>query len=123
MPLSQEVRERVRDFVGLTEEIRYIFPALLTAPTLGGAHMFFIVTDSAITLVTTKWLSRTKPDSVWGTYPRRSRLGPVETGAGVFFEFNGTHFEIDDEYIAVVNAADAEVFDRDSLPEDPLPDL
>lgn len=31
--------------------------------------------------------------------------------------------EIDEEYVSVVNAADAETSTPDSLPPDPLPDL
>ena len=58
-----------------------------------------------------------------GQLSRGTRIGPVESGAGASFEFAGAVFEVDDEYVAVVNAADAEIFDRDSLPKDPLPDL
>jgi hypothetical protein len=120
MPVPSPIRERLHDFIGLSEEIRYVFPASSVG---GGAHFFFVITESAISVVTTGALSRTRPRSVWGTYPRRTRIGPVETGAGAFFEFATVHFEVDDEYIAVINAADAEIFDQDLLPEDPLPDL
>ncbi|WP_119731178.1 hypothetical protein [Thermomonospora amylolytica] len=120
MPVPRQLRERCREFLGLTEEIRYIFPALLAG---GGAHFVFVVTDGAITVVTTGIFSRTTPKAVWGTYPRRTRIGPVDTGAGAFFTFAGNDFELDDEYIPVVNAADAEIFARETLPEDPLPEL
>ena len=113
----------MRDFLGLTEEIRYIFPAMGLFTTTGTAQFLFVVTDSEITIVTTGYFGRNKPKGVWGTYPRGSRLGPVETGSGATFEFKGTHFEVPDEYVAVINAADAEVFSRDDLPVDPLPDL
>ncbi|GAA4239324.1 hypothetical protein GCM10022254_58970 [Actinomadura meridiana] len=82
----------------------------------------FVVTDSQITVVTTGYFTRNKPKGVWGTYPRAARMGPVEIGSGATFEFKGTHFEVGDEYVAVINAADAEVSGKD-LPEDPLPDL
>jgi hypothetical protein len=121
MPVSREVRQRVREFLGLSEEIRYIFPAAGVFLTTG--TVLFVVTDSAIIVVTTGYFTRTKPKGVWGHYPRSSRLGPVETGTGASFEFKGTQYEVDEEYIAVINAADAEIFAQQSLPEDPLPDL
>lgn len=120
MPVSRKLREHCRDFLGLTEEIRYIFPARQAG---GGAHFIFVVTDGAITVITTGTLSRARPKAVWGAYPRRTRIGPVDTGASAHFTFAGNDFELDDEYIAVVNATDAEVFARETLPEDPLPDL
>lgn len=123
MPVSGNVRRRVREFLGLTEEIRYIFPATGSFTTTGTAQFFFVVTDSMVAVLTIGFFSKAKPKGVWGTYPRGSRLGPVEIGTGATFEFRGTHFEVDEEYVAVVNAADAEVFSRKSLPVDPLPDL
>ncbi|RSN43267.1 MULTISPECIES: hypothetical protein [Actinomadura] len=120
MPVPGPLRKTCRDFLGIDGEIRYIFPAQSHG---GGAGFIFVVTDDRISVITTGALSRTKPKSVWGGYPRGTRIGPVETGDGASFMFAGGQFEIDDEYIAVVNAADAEVFDRDSLPRDPLPDL
>ncbi|MFC7729051.1 hypothetical protein [Actinomadura keratinilytica] len=89
----------------------------------GGTGFLFVVTDDQITVISTGAIGRAKPRSVWGTYPRGTRIGPVESGAGAVFRFEGAWFEVDDEYVPVINAADAEVFDRDSLPRDPLPDL
>ncbi|WP_067824304.1 hypothetical protein [Actinomadura kijaniata] len=120
MPVPRPVRDRVREFLGLEDEIRYLFPATTYG---GGSGFLFVVTDDQITVLSTGSLSRSRPKTVWGSYRRGTRLGPVETGGGASFEFAGASFEIDDEYVAVVNAADAEVFDRDSLPRDPLPDL
>jgi hypothetical protein len=115
------VRERCRAFLGLTGDILYIFPASFPG---GGAHFVFVVTDSELIVVSAAMFTRTKPKSVWGRYPRGVRIGPVElTGAGAYFDLGGATFEVDDEYIAVINAADAEVFSRDTLPQDPLPDL
>lgn len=120
MPVPTAVRSRLREFAGIDGEIRYLFPATYAG---GGAHFYFVVTDRAIVVITTGALSRTKPRSVWGTFPRATRIGPVETGAGAFFVFNTVDFEVDDEYIAVINAADAEISGTDTLPEDPHPDL
>jgi hypothetical protein len=121
VPVPAVVRERCRAFLGLTDDILYIFPASLPGD---GAHFVIIVAGSEVIVVATALFTRTKPKSVWGRYPRGVRIGPVDvTGAGAFFELGGTSFEVDDEYVAVINAADAEVFSRDSLPRDPLPDL
>ena len=83
-----------------------------------------MISWSQVIVISTALLTRTKPKSIWGRYPRGIRLGPVETtGVGAFFDLGGVSFEVDDEYVAVINAADAEVFSRDTLPQDPLPDL
>ncbi|POM22933.1 hypothetical protein BTM25_51390 [Actinomadura rubteroloni] len=119
MPVSRPARDRCREFLGVGDGIRYLFPA---AARGGGAGYFFVVTDDQISVLTTGGIGREKPKSVWGTYPRESRIGPVRPGDGVF-EFDGSYFEIDDQYVPVVNAADAEAFEPDSLPRDPLPDL
>ncbi|MGI5163735.1 hypothetical protein ACQEU3_05200 [Spirillospora sp. CA-253888] len=120
MPVPRPVRDRCREFLGIDDEIRYIFPAMAHG---GGSGFLFVVTDAQISVLSTGSLSRSRPKSVWGSYPRGTRLGPVETGSGASFEFAGAFFELDDEYVPVLNAADAEIFDRDSLPRDPLPDL
>jgi hypothetical protein len=115
------VRERCRAFLGLSGDILYIFPAAVPG---GGAHFVFVVTDSEVIVISTALFTRTKPKSLWGRYPRGLRIGPVDmTGIGAFFELGGTWFEVDDEYVPVINAADAEVFAPDTLPQDPLPDL
>ena len=64
-----------------------------------------------------------RPVSVHATFPRQTRLGPVEFSAGAAIEFGGMVFKVDEEYVAVICAADAEVFAPDTLPPDPLPDL
>ncbi|TDC46597.1 hypothetical protein E1281_27600 [Actinomadura sp. KC345] len=120
MPVPRPLRERCREFLGIDAAIRYIFPATSYG---GGAGFIFVVTDDQVTVISTSLMSRSNPKTVWGSYPRGTRIGPLETGTGASFEFAGVVFEVDDEYVAVVNAADAEVFDRGSLPKDPLPDL
>ncbi|GAA4242163.1 hypothetical protein GCM10022254_74010 [Actinomadura meridiana] len=120
MPVPRPLRERCREFLGIDGEIRYVF---LASSLGGGASFVFVVTDDRIAVVSTGPLNRATPKSVWGSYPRGTRIGPVEISAGASFEFAGARFELDDEYVSVVNAADAEVFSRDSFPHDPLPDL
>lgn len=117
MPVPRPLRERCREFLGIDGEIRYIFPAMTFG---GGASFIFVITDEQVAVIST---SRSTPKSIWGSYPRGTRIGPVDTGTGASFEFAGASFEVDDEYAPVVNAADAEIFARDSLPRDPLPDL
>ncbi|MEV5573105.1 hypothetical protein AB0L06_23940 [Spirillospora sp. NPDC052269] len=120
MPLPGPLRRRCREFLGGEVEIRYAFPALSRG---GGAGFLFVVTGERVTVLCTGSGGRTGPSGVWGSYPRERRIGPVETGAGACFEFAGAFFEVDDEYVPVINAADAEVFDPGILPRDPLPDL
>jgi hypothetical protein len=120
MPVPRPLRERCREFLGTDGQIRYIFPARSYG---GGAGFIFVVTDDQVAVISTGPLGRSTPKSIWGAYPRGTRIGPVETGAGAPFEFGGAAFEVDDEYVPVVNAADSEVFARDTLPRDPLPDL
>lgn len=123
VPVPAVVRERCRAFLELTDDMRYIFPASLAYPG-GGVQFVFVVTDGEVIVVSTALFTRTKPKSVWGRYSRNVQIGPVEvTGAGAYFELGGATFEVDDEYVPVINAADAEVFSPDTLPQDPLPDL
>jgi hypothetical protein len=58
MPVPTKVRRRVQEFVGLSEEIRYLFPAVGVFTTTGTAQFFFVVTASRIVVVTTGYLSR-----------------------------------------------------------------
>ncbi|WP_018656726.1 hypothetical protein [Actinomadura flavalba] len=118
MPVPRPVRDRCREFLGIDDEFHYVFPARARG---GGTSFLFVVTADQVLVLTTGSLGRSRPRSVWGTYPRTTRLGPLRGGGG--FEFGGSHFEIDGEYVPLVNAADTEVFDRGSLPRDPLPDL
>jgi hypothetical protein len=46
----------------------------------------------------------------------------VETNLIPTFTLWGIRYEVDDEYVAVINAADAEL-SADFLPPDPFPDL
>ncbi|WP_218749258.1 hypothetical protein [Rhodococcus sp. FH8] len=48
-------------------------------------------------------------------------LGPVDTASTPHFTSAGITYEIDEEYVAVVNAADAEITSPQDFPHDPLP--
>ncbi|PRY02182.1 hypothetical protein CLV72_101783 [Allonocardiopsis opalescens] len=118
MPVPAEVRERLRAFLPEGARMRYVCPIALAG---GSACLYLVVADSMITLVSTRLLRPSEPDAVWSVYPRRVRLGPVETGSTPMFRLGEYWYEIDDEYIAVISAADAELGTA-ALPDDPFPD-
>ena len=126
MPLSSEVRDRVRALLQPGEELRYLFPASsvgLGRAITGVAPFLVAVSDTSITVLSCEWLRRHRPASVWARYPRATRLGPVDTAMAPTLEIGDLLLEIDEEYLAVVQAADAELDGTDQLPPDPLPDL
>ncbi|MFF5204664.1 hypothetical protein [Streptosporangium sp. NPDC000396] len=122
MPVSGAVRARCRALLPPGEDIRYVLPAL-SADSPGTAIFLIVITDRSIFVLSTRFFDRDMPTSVHATHARRTRLGPVEFAAGSAIELGGMVFEIDEEYAAVVRAADAEVFAPETLPPDPLPDL
>ncbi|WP_240506153.1 hypothetical protein [Thermoactinospora rubra] len=115
------MRERCRTLLG-QEDIRYVFPALSTGPP-GMAGFLVVVTDRAVHVLATRTLRSDRPTSVYASHPRATRLGPILYGTGPLIELGSLVLEFDEEYAAVVNAADAEVFAPETLPPDPLPDL
>ncbi|GHH62507.1 hypothetical protein GCM10017673_01690 [Streptosporangium violaceochromogenes] len=122
MPVPGVVRARCRALLPPGEDIRYILPALsVSAP--GMATFLIVVTDRSIFVLSTRFFDRGAPSSIYATHGRRTRLGPVAFSEGAAIEFGGMVFAIDEEYAAVVCAADAEVFAPETLPPDPLPDL
>jgi len=127
MPLPAVVRERRQALLDADEEIQYIFPASSTvSPTATSfvmAHIIIVVTAKAVVVLSARMTNRYRPPAVWGRYPRATRIGPVDTSSIPTFRLGGIVFEVDDEYVPVINAADAEVVITDSLPPDPLPDL
>jgi len=122
MPVTSATRRKIRAFLDPGDEIQYVFPAELRMAAT--STVFFAVTDRTITVLSTGFWSRRSPRSVLAVNPRNQRLGPVEVGSmGPWFEFNGMEYEVDEEYAAVVNAADADLRRREAAPPDPLPDL
>ncbi|MDP4506373.1 hypothetical protein [Nonomuraea turcica] len=101
-------------------EIQYVFPALASSAA-GTGHFLIVVTDASIAVLATRTLKSDRPVSVFAEYPRHTRLGPILPGP--IIELGSVAFEFDEEYAAVVSAADAEVFAPETLPPDPLPDL
>ncbi|MFI6295310.1 hypothetical protein ACIBEJ_27215 [Nonomuraea sp. NPDC050790] len=120
MPVGTAVRDRCRTLLGPGEQIRYVFPALSVGPP-GMANFLIVVTDGAISVLATRMLRNDRPVSVYATFPRATMLGPIMPGSVI--ELGTMTFEFDEEYAAVVRAADAEIFAPETLPPDPLPDL
>lgn len=123
MPLGSEVRERVRAFVPPGAVVRYVFPASVMTSSLVVVYALVVVTGQEILVLYTGFWSRTKPKSVWLRFDRDTRLGPVDTSTTPEFLLGEHVFEIDEQYVSVVNAADAERDPAACLPPDPLPDL
>ncbi|MEV1172268.1 hypothetical protein [Nonomuraea sp. NPDC049784] len=101
-------------------EIHYVFPAV-SAGTTGTGNFLIVVTGSAISVVATRTLRSDRPVAVLAAFPRNTRLGPIKPGP--IIELDSMAFEFDEEYAAVVAAADAEIFAPETLPPDPLPEL
>lgn len=121
MPVSEKARAAARTFLDPDDEIRYIFPAVLLMSAR--PCVLIVVSDKAVKVLSTGHWSRTVPRTLEAEFPRQTRLGPIEDHVGARFTLGGLSFELDEEYIAVVNAADLERGTRDLLPPDPLPDL
>ncbi|WP_246148546.1 hypothetical protein [Nonomuraea turkmeniaca] len=79
------------------------------------------MTDASIAVLATRTLRSDRPVSVFVEFPRHTRLGPILPGP--IIQLGSMAFEFDEEYAAVVSAADAEIFAPETLPPDPLPDL
>jgi hypothetical protein len=116
--MSSVMRARVRAFLEPGDTVRYVFPAWVVL----SVSVVIVVSDTAVTVLSTGFWGRTRPKSVRARYPRNVRMGPVETNLIPTFTLWGIRYEVDDEYVAVINAADAEL-SADFLPPDPLPDL
>lgn len=125
MPLSAVVRDRCREFLPAGEQLRYIFPAtsLWSGRAVMMADFIVAVTDNQVTVLGCQWFRRNRPKSVWATFPRGLRLGPVELYGSLppTVTIGALLLEVDEEYVPVIRAADAEL--EDCLPLDPLPDL
>lgn len=121
MPVSANIRERLRAQLEPDDEIRHVFPAdfLMSAKP----SVFVVVSRKAITVFSTRFRSSEVPRSILTQFPRMTVLGPVDTASTPHFTAAGLTYEIDEEYVAVVNAGDAEVTSPQDFPRDPLPNL
>jgi hypothetical protein len=109
MPLASGVQARCRALLPAGAELRYVFPG--TSLWLGRGNFMVAVTDRQVTVLECSWLRRNRPSSVCATYPRDIRLGPVEFYASLSPTVTIGHLllEIDEEYVPVIRAADAEM--------------
>lgn len=107
MPVSAGVRARLSSPLDADDEIRYVFSAdvLMSAKP----SVFVVVSEKAITVFSTSFRSRKVPRSILTQFPRMTVLGLVDTASTPHFIVAGITYEIDGEYAAVVNAADAEI--------------
>lgn len=120
MPVSESVRAAARAFLAADDEIRYIFPATLVMSSR--PYVVVVVSQRAVkVLAVGRWGG--PPTSLEVEYPRQTRLGPVDSDfTEPTFSLGGLRYEVDEEYVAVLNAADLER-GAGEMPPDPLPDL
>ena len=126
MPLPPKVWKHCSALLQADETLQYLFPANsigLGRRVFGIAPFIIAVSDKTVTVIGCKWLRRNRPASVWVRYPRSIRLGPVDTSLGPTFRIGTMVLETDEEYLAIISAADAEVADDELVQPDPLPDL
>lgn len=124
MVLNRSVRERAKEFLQPGDDLRYLFAATIVQHTFGITpfNCLVAVTDQRVIVLSCSWSSKYTPTSVYMRFPRNIQLGPVENRPGPCIDIGDLVLEIDDEYIPVVLAADAEV-SGEFTPPDPLPDL
>ncbi|MET0234786.1 MAG: hypothetical protein ABW224_09135 [Kibdelosporangium sp.] len=122
MSPSSSDRARVRALLQPGERISYLFPASMVGGPYSSSHFLVAVTDTSITVLDTGLDGRTQPNAVWRRYPRRTKLGPVDLSVIPEFQLGGRVYEVDEEYVAEIHAADAE-WSADAMPPDPLPHL
>jgi hypothetical protein len=120
MSLSSADRQRVRAFFPDGEEVQYMFPARI--PTSVPGSFVIAVSRQSILVISTGFRSNTRPKSVWARF-NRNILGPVDMTLIPSFTLGGVTYEVNEEYVSVINAADAELRSSTFLPPDPLPDL
>ncbi|WP_146605031.1 hypothetical protein [Jiangella anatolica] len=120
MPAS--IRRRCQDLLGAGERIDYLIPivAVWLGPVMSGIDCYVAITSRRIVVLTGSLVRRSGPTELSLQYPRATRIGPVEFAPTPTFRLGGRSYEIDDEYVAAVHAADAEL--DGLLPEDPFPD-
>ncbi len=112
MPVSADVRERLRSHLDPDDEIRYVFPAdiLMSAKP----SVFVVVSRKPITVFSTSFRSRKVPRSILTQFPRMTVLGPLDTASTPHFTTAGITYEIDDESVAEIQLT--QDFPGDRLP-------
>ena len=117
MSVSAQVRERCRALLEPGEKIRYLVPA--DNPMAGS--FLIAVTDRRMAVLMTRLRHRDRPNHLHASFPRTTLFGPVDRNWGPFIRLGGWEYEVDEDHIAELAAADAET--SGTTPYDPLPDL
>lgn len=122
MPVPAHVCRQCQDLLEAGEEIGYLIPVTTVwiGSVMSGIDCYIAVTDRRIAVLTGGLLHSGRPTDVNLQYPRATRLGPVQFAPAPTFRLGSRAYEIEDEYVAQVHAADAEL--DGLLPEDPFPD-
>lgn len=118
MPVPAATRALVQAMLPPGEEIQYVVPAMITS-----GSVLVVVTSWGINVLSTSRTVPSWPRSVLARFPRQTRLGPPDLYGTPSFTLGGVRYEVDDEYLAVINAVDVEGAGGDVLPPDPFPDL
>ncbi len=123
MPVPAPIRRRCQDLLEPGEQLGYLIPvtAVWLGAVMAGIDCYVAVTDRRIAVLTGSPVRRGGPTEVNLQYPRTTRLGPVDFAPTPTFRLGKRSYEIEDEYLAAVHAADAEL--DGLLPEDPFPDV
>lgn len=120
--MPADVRRLCQDLLDPGERIDYLVPVTLAwiGALPAEVDCYLAVTDRRIAVLTGSQWRRGRPTEVSLQYPRTTRLGPVDFRPVPTVDLGSRSYEIDEEYVAAVHAADAEL--DGLLPEDPFPD-
>ena len=121
MPLASNVHDRVEALLEPGEELRYLFPASIPVGAWMVPHVLVAVTSRSIVVLYTGLLSATRPRGIQRRYPRDTRLGPVDLSLTPAIRIGSLLLEIDEDYVDMVHAADAELGEDVTAMPDPLP--
>lgn len=110
MSLSSYAREQARAFLQPGEDIRYVFPAasVWKDTSVRASRFIVVITDASVTILSAALLNRSKPKAVWARYPRNIAIELVQMAPGPVYRLRDLVFEVDEECVDVINAANAE---------------
>jgi hypothetical protein len=77
------------------------------------------VTDQSVTILYCGMFRKMRPRSVYARLSRNTRIGPVDTNLDPVFSLYGIGYHVDDQYVSMIRAADAELATGDAMPPDP----
>jgi hypothetical protein len=121
MPVSQMVRKHIGTLLRPDESVHYVFPA---ESVLGMTpYVLVVASDQSIVVVSAGFRQISRPAAILARYQRTCSIGPVELTVPPTFTLGGVCYEVEDEYVAVINAADAERFPLESFLVDPFSEI